>query len=1220
MACQVIIGNKTYDKSDVEKYIASKLGDSGFDIIKPNKRSGYEYSFSKSTDAPIITTHNNLTAPDIGDFNQGKLPEKEWAENPDKKDLTGGSVNDTFRDAANRIFDAKTDLEKNAKDKTAVVTHSKNVKLWNAIDSDGIKSKTVLNKAIDDGSLAKAYLEGKEPTNGADEKKLENGKSLYLIRHGETTDDEAGVDTGQSNIPLSKDGKANEEKRAETVYPKDISNIVASPLERAQQTAKIIQKHLAQNALDATGGKWTDETTDKFVAEKGKQSGEQETPQPNEGAINNQQSPINESKENNGSENAKSNTQAQDGNEENGKQKGNVTKSEKEGGAASPPSESDDSYTSIKNKIVDKERAKRGFEPAMEAAHKEFGESWDEATKELDQNPNAGKELVDKLNTKSFPLSDKQNAILLHEQIEKQNEYERINDAINKSAENGDEEAVQENRIRLAKVSDELQDIYNAGKKSGTESGRGLATRKMLAKNDYSLASMETQKRAANNGKSLDPKVQAEIQALHDKIETTRKAFEDYVKKADEQRTKDIAKKEIVRQVEKIPKIKKTHSEYVRERRDILDSIKDKLKKSRGDLQASVVPYAKELVEIAPDVAKLTRSLVEEGIDKLEDVATHIYDNLKEFIPEITKKDVNDLIAGKYNEKKQTRNEITVEVNKLRTQAKLIDKLNDAISGKDTKDPVKEEKKDKIAEDLRQQIKDAQLLKVSKEDIEPAGLRAYKTRITEKIFQLENDLKKSNFEREARKPLVLDKQAQKLQAEYERTKNQFKIGIEKDRLKNRTIGQKVQDAFIKFETASKLSNPETIAKLFSTGMTSIAETPLKEVSGVGWGLLFPKLRKAAERQGGLNIKAEGHALVQGFTKGMDDAYKIITTGKSDLDAIYGKQDKLPPELIGFLGTLHNATKALTKRNEFTRSLEKRINYNIKRGVDVHDPIIMTRIAMDAYKDANSSIFLKDNLISDMWKNGINMLEKSNNSFAKPTATVARFLIPFVKVPTNIVKETAIRVGGLPVGLGEGVYHTIKSSITGKEVNPEQADIILNHLKTGSLGAAALSIGYFNPKSFGGFYNSEDNNKKHVGWGNIKIGDTEIPKLLLEAPIFQAMQLGATVRHIVDAHTHNKKDNGIGDAIGQSALGLTQEIPMVNEANMLTKLEHPNERGQFLSSLAKSTLEPTILQKTAEWTDIHNGHLQDRKAKGLWEQLKSGVPVARETLKVNKNKK
>jgi hypothetical protein len=77
-----------------------------------------------------------------------------------------------------------------------------------------------------------------------------------------------------------------------------------------------------------------------------------------------------------------------------------------------------------------------------------------------------------------------------------------------------------------------------------------------------------------------------------------------------------------------------------------------------------------EQLAIAPDVAKLVKSLVEEGVTKLADVTEKCAWHFKRGICRNNRKDVHDIIAGEYSEKQPTQNEITQKLAALRAEAK----------------------------------------------------------------------------------------------------------------------------------------------------------------------------------------------------------------------------------------------------------------------------------------------------------------------------------------------------------------------------------------------------------------------------------------------------------------------------------------------------------------------------------------------------------------------
>jgi hypothetical protein len=767
-------------------------------------------------------------------------------------------------------------------------------------------------------------------------------------------------------------------------------------------------------------------------------------------------------------------------------------------------SEGEPKVTSIKNAIVDKEREKRGLSPAMKAGKKEFGKSWDEAMSVLEDNPDKGAELVSELKHKSRPLTDVENAILLHRQIELQNAFDKTNDAINSAAEKDDKAAVQENRLRLAAISDALQDVYNVGRAAGTENARGLATRQMMAKEDFTLAAMETKKRAANGGRQLTDEERAHLQKLSERIAELEQKVSDLEKQAEENRVKGTGKKS-----------KKTDEDFKKERQNIAQNIKDKLKKSRGDTSATILPFAKELIAISPDVAKYVKSLVEQGITKLDEIVSEIHGFLKDEISGITPKDVRDLVVGKYDQPQQKR--------------------------------------------------------------------------------------------------ALSPEQQKANAELERNKMSFRAELEKDRLKNRGSLEKGLDTFVKWQRAFKLSSPLTLAKLTMAAIYRTGFTPLEEVVGAGIGKLLPsKIVNQAYREAGLNVKAEAKAITSQFTKGMKDAAQTINMkkgGTSDLDVMYGKEGLLPPEAADFFGHLHGALKAPIKRAEFERSFEKRTAAMLKEGIDVSDPLVQASIAAEAYKDANRSIFMQDNAVSTFWTNMLSGAEK-NKAFGasgKIVAAVGRFLLPFVKVPTNIVNETITYVAGVPIGVTKLARAYIKGI---DEATPEQKDRIVRSLKKGSIGTAFMLLGYYHPEAIGGYYTGK-RKEGDVSVGGVKLFGVEFPKWLLHNPLMETFQIGATIRRVQDERLGNTgKTKGLFEGVLESAAGLAKEIPFIQEAGEVNKLFGTNaERDYFIGEMAKNTLIPAAVQQSAKWMD--NG--EKRKPETLKEHIESGIPWLRKNV-------
>ena len=91
---------------------------------------------------------------------------------------------------------------------------------------------------------------------------------------------------------------------------------------------------------------------------------------------------------------------------------------------------------------------------------------------------------------------------------------------------------------------------------------------------------------------------------------------------------------------------KKTHDEYVIERKAILSNMRESLRKS-ASVTYVTLPLVPQLKAIAPHVKLLVESYVREGLSKLDSVINKIYDEIKDDIEGITKSDINDIVTGK---------------------------------------------------------------------------------------------------------------------------------------------------------------------------------------------------------------------------------------------------------------------------------------------------------------------------------------------------------------------------------------------------------------------------------------------------------------------------------------------------------------------------------------------------------------------------------------------
>lgn len=475
-----------------------------------------------------------------------------------------------------------------------------------------------------------------------------------------------------------------------------------------------------------------------------------------------------------------------------------------------------------------------------------------------------------------------------------------------------------------------------------------------------------------------------------------------------------------------------------------------------------------------------------------------------------------------------------------------------------------------------------------------------------------------------------DRQAEKLKIAADRAKDQVDINLKIDQKKQLTGWAKGHNGFIKWQRFNKLSGILTLGKLTSAAVNRLGTDAAEDVVGGAWSFVFPKLAKGAIGEGGgLNVNDMAAAYTGMWMRGFKDAADIMrksTQGKSDLEILMGKGGELPPEALDVLGRVHSMIKAPVKRYAFEKSIEKRLRRNLAAGIDVSDPMVQTTIIVGALKDANRAIFMQDNAAADWFQRQIRSAEKidpkTGKSPDKWKATLAQWMVPFVKVPTNIVAETARGAYGLPVGVAQALHATFIKGV--ESLSEDQKDIIFRNLKKGTIGAAALTLGYMLPQNFGGYY--QQGQKRKEDEANVlgaKIGDMKIPGWLIESPIYQLMQLGATIRRVKDKKVHGE-ENGIGEGVWAGLLGLTENIPMVNQPMRILKaLGSPGERNYFVDELAKTTLIPSAVDYVAKVSDpaderpvgqkIFEPENHRKSPKTLGQHIESAVPGLRENL-------
>jgi len=954
--------------------------------------------------------------------------------------------------------------------------------------------------------------------------------------------------------------------------------------------------------------------------------------------------------------------------------------------------------TGIKHAATRQERAESGFKPYDKNKDRSPEAIDAEGKRRVDENPTYADQVARNIINDPRPASDAEQAAMLYKHVQLKNEKRSL-------LKSTDEKNRAENEQRIAQIEDEQLRLLEASDIGGSELGSGLGYRNTVMSNDYSTETILKRAKMANAGENVSKEDADFLKSKSQRIEE----LEDKLAER-EDRIRELQEENQVLKVKKASeyearKAKRdiTQASLKKERGEIIAELEKLGHKAAGELGANKIPF-----EMAAPLAKLARNYVLSGITTLEGVVDAIYQDLKKIIPDANKDEITTQIQGEFDKYLEEHEKLRLSDAKERAQRSIKD-LKGRISRKEYKKPTKPGvTPDEELNSMREQIKKhreelRQIERDEKGGENAVRLEKAKGKLSKKLEDLKKVEAGKTPEQKVREKLQYDNEYLDLQKQIKDQQRAINGRIEKIQRSKESLGRRILDVSVKYGRQSKLGSIVVLGKLMATGLATMGVTAAQEGIGKGFSKLLPKTAKKSTVEGavsrkalraanqlteGKSIKSLSQAYARAATLGIKDAYQELglsafsekrfggSTGSSELSALYSKymKSKLPPEAAEFFGHLHSAIKAPVKRFAWEHSYAKRVAKMMEQGIDPRDPVIDATNRMLAYKDAERAIFMGDNVLSKVYEMGVTYLENRQETstgmyLGRGGAAMLRILIPFVKVPTNIMFSTGRYVGGIPMGAGmlglktlgaaakrvggENVANKISNAQIGKwkvwgaknvavvmkhamkELTPEQADMVLRNFKRGSIGGAALMMGFFNPKAVGGYYQKgEHRAPDEANEGALRIFGHKIPAWLTEHPVFQAMQIGATYRRVLDAHM--AKDDASKAAMIAVATGVMEHIPLGEESKQFTDIMDPNNThkfDKFIVDAAKGELEPAAMQQIAQALDVKPGEEttipgmafdSDKQQKRnpdkyhgfwqyMWESMKTGIPGVRKSV-------
>jgi hypothetical protein len=436
-------------------------------------------------------------------------------------------------------------------------------------------------------------------------------------------------------------------------------------------------------------------------------------------------------------------------------------------------------------------------------------------------------------------------------------------------------------------------------------------------------------------------------------------------------------------------------------------------------------------------------------------------------------------------------------------------------------------------------------------------------------------------------PIELNKEQAAVERELEDLRYRHRQAMSEQAYRETPVLQRLGDHMINVMKAGMLTSKDIYGKLGTAGVGRIGSEIMEQTAGA-IAHVFPGVRKLSRL-----APAEGSPFV-GMGRGLLEAGKaikdipgtIIGRGEETemaADKYGASAQQYRPKwyryTLGVPAQSHAATKLPFKRGlaEMTRAkiarAGKRSNY-----FDMSEAGFEKWAEEYAKEAGRRGILMGHNPVSDFVASAL------SKAYAKGpggrfTARLGRVLFPFVRIPTNIIREVhQMNLTGT-VQLGA---HMVKAMRNGLESMPiEERDLMMRLVKKQMVGAALAWYAWNHPNDFGGLdYKDEKGEKKRgLKEGQSRWFGVKVPSIAAHFPLMLHMQMWATMRHYVD------KGESKVTAGPRAFMLLLKESPFLGETVRVTDaMSSAKAMRKYMGQFISGRVTPAITRQIAVMTD------------------------------------
>lgn len=496
---------------------------------------------------------------------------------------------------------------------------------------------------------------------------------------------------------------------------------------------------------------------------------------------------------------------------------------------------------SIKNEFTDAERERLGMPPRPELDP--IGHSFPELRKQvldtIESDPGKTTRLFEELSKKSRPISDIEDALLLHKEVELRNENAKARNRLNEAKARGDIVAIAEAENAASDAYQKVAQMIKVSEDTGAANGRGLNARKMLAKNDFTLENIKYE--WEKSGGKLDAKGVAKAESIYEKIKAAKEKGDIAVKNARRERVEKVdaeepakdrsskAKKEVDSAWDDLRKLtkgrlfsnpvdpqlliatakltkayiklgvaklsdfiaevrKRSANPLTKEAEDLLNqgwvAAQHDLAVERRDKATARLNGVdpKDTAKIGSVAKKLYKDFAQSGLSGMDERIDAVHKELKKVIPDITRDQAMDAISGYGVYRQLSKGELEAQIRDQKGQMQQLGKLRDMAEKEPPKKTGFEQREPSAVEkELIQKVNDKKK-ELGYTVSDPATqlksiLESAKTRMKSQIDSLSRQIENGKLDTKSKAPKPTDAELESLTARRDKVKEEFDVAF-----------------------------------------------------------------------------------------------------------------------------------------------------------------------------------------------------------------------------------------------------------------------------------------------------------------------------------------------------------------------------------------------------------------------------------------------------------